>query len=291
MNLILRPAVAGDAPTLEGIVLAADAPPATTAVEIKSDLTGVHVPYIAHLIDRGVVVVAEEDGVPVGFGAAADTGRARHLADLFVLPERQGSGIGGQLLAAVYDDAWPRTTFASDDPRALPLYLRAGMAALWPNLYLAGDPGRLPPDADGLTAELATIDAVAALQATWIGVDRSLDVAYWASLRDVRPVVVRRAHRVVGAGIGRGRSTGPGRWIHTTAAAPGEDGPTVLLALMRAALSGDGVTAAGGCVPGPSPLVQRLLGAGFRIADRDTFLASDPSIVDPLREIVDTGVL
>ncbi len=96
---------------------------------------------------------------------------------------------------------------------------------------------------------------------------------------------------MVGAGIGRGRSTGPGRWIHTAAAAPGEDGPAVLLAVMRAALSGDGVTAAGGCVPGASPLVQRLLGAGFRIADRDTFLASDPSIVDPLREIVDTGVL
>ncbi len=151
MNLILRPAAVGDAPTLEGIVLAADAPPATTAVEIRSDLTGVHVPYLTHLIGRGIVVVAERDGVAVGFGAAVDTGRARHLADLFVVPEHQGGGIGRQLLDAVYGDAWPRTTFASDDPRAMPLYLRAGMAALWPNLYLAGDPatpaaGRGRPD-------------------------------------------------------------------------------------------------------------------------------------------------
>jgi len=290
MSLLLRPAEAGDVITLEEIVLAADAPPATTAVEIRTDLTGVHVPYLTHLIGRGRVVVAERAGVAVGFGAAVDTGRARHLADLFVVPEHQGSGIGRQLLDAVYGDAWPRTTFASDDPRALPLYLRAGMAALWPNLYLAGDPRRLPPDPEDLTADIATVATVASRQAEWLGVDRTPDLAYWAS-RDVRPVVVRRGGRVVGAGIGRARSTGPGRWIHTAAAAPDEDGPTVLLAVMRAALTGADVTVVGGCVPGPSPLVQRLLGAGFRIADRDTFLASDPTIVDPLREIVDTGVL
>jgi hypothetical protein len=44
-------------------------------------------------------------------------------------------------------------------------------------------------------------------------------------------------------------------------------------------------------VPGPSPLVRVLLESGFRIIDHDTFLASDPAVIDPLREIVNTGFL
>ena len=71
--------------------------------------------------------------------------------------------------------------------------------------------------------------------------------------------------------------------------APGEDGRPVLLAIMRACLQGSDV--GGGCVPGPSPLVRVLLDAGFRIVDRDTFMASDPTVVDPDREIVNTGFL
>ena len=43
-------------------------------------------------------MLALEDGVAVGFGAVVDTGRALHLADLFVVPENAGRGIGRALL-------------------------------------------------------------------------------------------------------------------------------------------------------------------------------------------------
>ena len=56
-----------------------------------------------------------------------DTGRARMLADLFVEPGRLGQGLGRPLLTALFEDAPVRATFASSDPRALPLYVRAGM--------------------------------------------------------------------------------------------------------------------------------------------------------------------
>ena len=56
-----------------------------------------------------------------------DTGRARMLADLFVEPGRLGTGLGRPLLSALFEDAPVRATFASSDPRALPLYVRAGM--------------------------------------------------------------------------------------------------------------------------------------------------------------------
>ena len=94
---------------------------------------------------------------------------------------------------------------------------------------------------------------------------------------------------VVGTAIGRRRLSGRGRWMHHAVAAPGEDGPSILLAAMHAGLAGAEV--GGGCIPSPSPLVRTLLEAGFRITDRDTYLASDPAIVDPYREIVNTGFL
>ena len=220
-------------------------------------------------------------------GATVDTGRARHLADLFVRTDRQGGGIGGHLLDAVFGDAWPRTTFASDDPRALPLYVRAGMLAYWPNLYLTGDPTRIAPDPDPTyEVEPASLEAVADLEAGWAGVDRSPDLGYWATLPAVRPFVVRAGGRIVGAGIGRNAFRAPMRWMHEAVAAPDADGPAVLLAALGYALAGQEL--GGACVPGASPLVRRLLDLGFRVRDRDTFLASDAALVDPLREIVNT---
>jgi GNAT superfamily N-acetyltransferase len=291
MTVRIRAATLDDVPELEAITLASETGPADAGDLVRPDLTGVHAPYLTFLVGRGRMAVAELGDRPIGYGATVDTGRSTHLADLFVRPEHQGTGVGRRLLDEVYGDAWPRTTFGSDDPRAVPLYLRAGMGAHWPNLYLTGDPGRLPAPDAAMHAEPSTVDAVAAVEAEWSGVDRGPDLDYWRSLPDGRPIVVRRAGRIVAAGIGRDRFTGPGRWVHDGMAAPDADGPTALLALLAATLAGDGVSVAGACIPGPSPLARTLLGAGFRIADRDTFLASDPTLIDPLRSIVNTGVL
>jgi GNAT superfamily N-acetyltransferase len=283
-DIRLRPGVPSDAPTLAAINLA------TEIVDGEPPSPAGITPYFRHLVERGRVVVAEaRDGTVVGFGAAVDTGRSRHLADLFVLPDRQSHGIGRRLLDAVLGDARPRTTFASDDPRALPLYLRAGMAAWWPNLYLSGDPASLPAADPDLTVETAQGLEIAALEASWCGADRGPDVGYWTTLPDVRHLVVRRAGRIVGTGIGRQRLNGQGRWMQHAMAAPGEVGPAILLAMLHGGLAGSEV--GGGCVPGPSPLVPVLLEAGFRIVDRDTFLSSDRTVVDPGREIVNTGFL
>jgi len=282
-DVTIRPAVDADVATLDEITRTSE-----SSGDAAERPPGVHNDYFAHLVRRGRVLVAVRDGTAVGFGAAVDTGRARHLADLFVRRSVQGGGIGGRLLAELYEDAWPRTTFGSDDPRAVPLYLRAGMQAYWPDLYLDGDPSTLPA-VDGLTVVDAPFADVAELEHAWAGVDRTPDLPYWSTLPDARPFVVRRAGRTVGAGIGRARLTGSGRSMHEAMAAPGEDGPGILLAALRHGLAGS--TLGGGCVPGASPLARRLLELGFRVVDRDTFLASDPRIVDPEREIVNTGIL
>ena len=44
-------------------------------------------------------------------------------------------------------------------------------------------------------------------------------------------------------------------------------------------------------VLGPNPLLPVLLEHGFRIVDRDQFLASDPALVDPERLLPNPGML
>ena len=282
-----RPAVLADAETLDRITLASQ----DQGDEVLAPTAGVHVPYLRYLIGRGRVVVGEADGTPVGFAASVRTGRSTHLADLFVLPEWQGHGVGRRLLDEVLGDDRPRTTFGSGDPRAVPLYLRAGMQAYWPNLYLSGDPRRLPPIDPTLRVVDAEVAWVAALDGVWTGADRGPDVGYWATLPERRSFVIERVAdgRAVGVGLARARFSGPGRWVARAVAAPDADGAPILLAALHHGLGGTDI--GGGCLPGAAPIVRTLLEAGFRILDRDTFLASDPSVVDPLREIVDTGVL
>ncbi|HEV8488159.1 MAG TPA: GNAT family N-acetyltransferase [Candidatus Limnocylindrales bacterium] len=161
----LRTATEGDLRAIDAVLRVNDEPPPGEPMYP----TGAQDPYLGHLIRRGTSAVAEIDGVVVGFGATVDTGRSTHLADLFVLPTYHGRGLGGRLLTAVFGDRFPRTTFSSDDPRALPLYVRAGMTPVWPSLYISGDPGGLPDDPEDIAVEDATFDDVARLEGEWGG--------------------------------------------------------------------------------------------------------------------------
>jgi GNAT superfamily N-acetyltransferase len=270
---------------MEAIILATETPP-DGEVPVP---VGAQQPYLTHLVARGRTIAAELDGSVVGFGATVDTGRATHLADLFVLPDHQGHGIGARLVAAVFGDARRRTTFASDDPRALPLYVRAGLRPLWPSLYLIGNPGRIGRPPAGYEVEAVALDRMAGLEREWTGVDRAPDLSYWSSIRDARPFVVRNAGAAVATGLWRPRIRGAGHWLdHAHVDRAAESLPALLAAFRHGAHLG---AYGGGCVPGPSPILEPLLSAGFRVVDRDTFLATDPTLVDPEREIVNTGIL
>lgn len=281
----IRTATEDDLRAIDSVLRANHGPPPGEPME----LPGAQDPYLRHLISRGHFAVAEVGDAVVGFGATVFTGRATHLADLFVLPAHQGRGIGGRLLAAVFGDAFPRTTFASDDPRAMPLYIRAGMAPLWPNLYVAGDPRALPADPVGLEVVDATPEDVARLEGEWAGVDRSADLAFWSTFTGPRASMVVRGGRPVAVGMARARLNGVGRWIDRALVAPAEDPVAPFIALIRR--GADGGDLIGASIAGPSPLLPALLAAGFRIRDRDTFMASDPALVDPARTLANTGIL
>jgi len=280
-SALIRPATSDDLAAIRSILAAHgnDGP------VVIADVVG---PYVSHLIARGRSRVAVLDGEVIGFGAAIDTGRSTHLADLFVHPERLGQGIGRPLLAAVLDGAVQRTTFASEDARALPLYVRAGMQPMWVSLYVQGPSSALPAAPPSFRTESATSDRLAALERDWTGHGRSDDHGFWATMPDVDAFVVREAGAPVAFGYARTRQALPMRVVDRLVIHPdGEPVGSTLAALARAGRGGPVHLT----LFGPHPVLRPLLDAGFRVVDRDVFLSSDPAIVDPARLIPNGGML
>ncbi len=254
---------------------------------VNADIVG---PYLRHLMTRGRARVAVEGEDVIGFGATIDTGPAVHLADLFVRKERLGQGIGRPLLAESFGDAERRTTFASDDPRALPIYVRAGMRPWWASLYVEGPAERIPPAPPALTTRPATADELATIETGWTGHDRLADWRHWTTQAGADNFTVLDGGDLVAIATARVRQASPVRVLNRLVVHPdaGVDPvPVTLAAIARSGQSGIVLS----CIQGPSPVLRPLLDLGFRIADRDQFLASEPGLVDPARLIPNPGML
>jgi GNAT superfamily N-acetyltransferase len=280
-HVAIRRADLRDIPAIREILRAHDA----DSPVVGPDIVG---PYVRHLVDHAIALVAERDRLIVAYGAAVDTGRCRHLADLFVRPDLLGRGIGGRLLGAVMGEAAHRTTFASADPRALPLYVRAGMAPLWPLLALEGSSTLLEPSPEHLAVETVDPGFLSRLEHEWTGAERFADHVFWASQAESEPFVVIAGGAPVAFAYARARQVGEARAIDRLLVRPDAEPVAPTLAAVRHAGRGGAVVT---YVAGPSPVLPALLAAGFRITEHDQFLASDPSLVDPARFIPNSGML
>ena len=132
-----------------------------------------------------------------------------------------------------------RTTFASEDARALPLYVRAGMQPMWVSLYVQGPSSALPAAPPSFRTESATSDRLAALERDWTGHGRSDDHGFWATIPDVDAFVVREAGAPVAFGYARTRQALPMRVVDRLVIHPdGEPVGSTLAALARAGRGG-----------------------------------------------------
>jgi GNAT superfamily N-acetyltransferase len=249
----------------------------------------------------GEMWVAEMEGRIVGYSALIKRRNIGVIAELFVRPEHQSGDIGAALLHQLLEKDLPiLCTMSSSDPRALSLYIRAGLRPQWPHFHLAGGGMRLPDS-------MAKVDIEAAESAetriiTWdaeiCGRLRPEEHAYWQSTH-ATPVWCRRDGEIVGYGYVhdvRAGGTNPASVIlgPIGARSPG-DADACVRALLRWSCSRGDVFHIG--VPGQHPSLPTLLRLGFRIESVETFCCScataffDPRLYIPSLTLEGTAFL
>ena len=240
--------------------------------------------HLRHLRETGrMVIAATDDGEPMGFGGIVVRSGVTRLADLFIDPDQQGRGVGKAILGELLHAAEVMTTSASSDPRALPLYARAGMRPLWPYHFLLGDPRAVEPPSS-VQVEAADSDELVEIDRIATGFDRATDHEYYEVGCRAQPLRIVSGREGIGfAYLEPPQPWAPDRWILLTLATiPGvESGDALRAALAFAGAQGaDRLFAA---VGGPNPVLASLLEDGFIIPEQDIFMASHPDLVDPLR--------
>jgi GNAT superfamily N-acetyltransferase len=137
----------------------------------------VHLHLLEH--DGARSVVAEEAGRVVGFTAAWVREDVWFLSALFVLPERQGRGIGTRLLELAWGEGYSRrlTITAAIQPVSTATYARRGLIPMTPILNFEGR----PQSNDGGDLESAPLDpgALRDLDRSAYGFDRTVDHLFW----------------------------------------------------------------------------------------------------------------
>ena len=292
----IRPARADDEAAIENVAMAND------ESILWPGLPGLPgSPYLAHMLATGDMRVAEVGGTVVGFAGAIQVERTargsdtHHLTDLFVHPGAQSKGVGRALVAALQegrrDSPW--ATFSSNDPRAIALYVRAGMRPTWPAFYLDGPSGLVPAISGAAPrAVVRRIEGAEAaeLELTITGERRAPAYRYWLGLPGSSAFAVELDGAVAAVGVVRGRRAGDGRWLERLVVHPDADGSVALASTIADPLVGGPPGGRLGLIaPGPQPLLPTLLERGFRIFDRDTFCATEPDLLDPTRIVPDSS--
>jgi GNAT superfamily N-acetyltransferase len=278
----IRPASAADMPGI-ATVLAANGEPLE-----QSGADGMS--YLEFLLGRGRVEVAEADGQIAGFVSVIRVGDASMVSDLFVDPVHHGHGIGSELLASALRADGPRMTFSSADPRALPVYVRAGMRPWWPSLYVRCDPAAVArlPATPSFSVDPAGVEETARACLALTGIDRGPDFAFHAAQPEAAGFVIRDGGTLAGVVWAQRDDEQRGRAVaHASIARDADAGGVAVAAFRAAALNGS----VWGCVPGPHPVLASLLQAGGRVLDRDTYCTSDPGWLDPERILPNPGLL
>jgi GNAT superfamily N-acetyltransferase len=236
--------------------------------------------YLRHVLQTGTLAVAEQDGTVLAFAGAITRGNITFLTDLFVRPDHQSGQLGKTLLHSVLpQDNLVHCTMSSSDPRALALYIRAGMRPQWPHFALRLEkPTREKRVTPGI--EIIEADAGDPALVRWdtqiSGRLRPMDHLYWVREQGAVPLWFRRQGQIVGYGYIR---LGAGTLWYPQACVLGpigvsapEDATACVLAAVDWALQQADVLCID--VPGPHPCLATLLETGFRITYVDTFVST-----------------
>jgi GNAT superfamily N-acetyltransferase len=148
--------------------------------------------------------VAEDEAGIVGYARSILRGGLRELTEYFVMPGRQGGGVGRELLDRAFpaEGAEHRAIIATFELPALSRYLRTGLGArsVIGNLYRRPEAARVETDlvAEPAVADEATMDVLGAVDLEVLGHRRDVDHGWLLAGR--QGILHRRDGRVVGYG-------------------------------------------------------------------------------------------
>ncbi len=209
--------------------------------------------------------IAEADGAenPIGYARAIERGGLFELTEFFVRPGQQSRGVGRALLERAFPAGRGevRSIIATTDERAIGRYYRAGVAARFPYVTMAG-----APRPDGTTPRLdaeriavgASATAVTDIERSVLGYPRGPEELAW--LVGAREgTLFRRDGKPVGYAFVSAAGAGP------IAALEPDDLPAIL-GHVEGRASALGMTKLELEVPGINETAMRyLLERGFRI--------------------------
>jgi GNAT superfamily N-acetyltransferase len=255
-------------------------------------------PWLNHVLRTGTLLVAERDSRIIGFAGVIARGELVFLTDLFVAPEIQSYGVGGALLDAILPrDGRTLATIGSSDPRALALYIRAGMTPEWPDFQIDVEPERWRManvdlggvhmiEATPMDAELLRWDAE--IGGRW----RPEEHRYWLEECAGTAFWFQRGGERIGYGYVRLAPETPLQPADSAVVGPigvrdAGDGAACVIAATGWALERASGTRL--LVPGPHPALGPLLAAGGMIEYVETFLCSAPPYLDATRYLPSDG--
>ena len=158
--------------------------------------------------------LAELDGEPVGYARATCHDGVRELTEFFVLPDRQGQGIGRDLLERAFpvNGARIRVIIGTTEVNALSRYLKAGVYPRFPIYYLFGPPRPVEIETN-LTFTRAsestdTLAVIGEIDRVVLGFEREADHQFLLGQPDRRLYLISRGGESVGYAH-LGKSTGP----------------------------------------------------------------------------------
>jgi hypothetical protein len=240
-------------------------------------------PYLSHVLQTGMLYIAEEDGRILAFAGAISRGNISFLTDLFVLPSSQSGRLGKTLLQTVLpQDNLVHCTLSSGDPRALALYIRSGMRPSWPHYALRLDKPTnawpLAPDMEIIEAD-STDPALLRWDVRVSRRPRPQDLQFWVREERAVPLWFRRGGQIVGYGYVRfgaeAQSNPRSCKLGPIGADTPEDATACVLAAVHWAM--ERAVEVHIDVPGPHACLATLLDRGFHILSFDTFVSSASS--------------
>lgn len=233
-------------------------------------------PAMRHVIetDGDRFCLAFDGERPVAFGAGLVRGSFSYCAGLFVLPDRQGQGLGSRLFEAALQGlpvagGVTALTSGAANPISNRLYARHGIYPQHALLTLSGsaadETGSAANLGRGLDIEplgAAHLDELRAIDEVVLGFDRTPDHLWFLERRHRGWLCRRRGRAVAYAYLGGDETEGAGS-VGPIAALRSRDQATVLRFVL-AELAARGEERATVLVPGPNLVAQRVLWeAGF----------------------------